>query len=302
MSNANSIVLELQRLATAANVDIGELLRKALVVATKLGVPDFREWITNELNGYKTNDVPAYRVLKAELTADNPYHGLIPFIIQNARVREILCNVPIGMSIGALQHLLRGEKANQGVLEVPLNAEQTTFLMEAQEEGLELPPVRTIGRNQVAGVLDVVRNTILQWALRLESQGIIGEGMSFTDKEKRAATGNTQIRIENFQGILGDVHRSKVTQQLSMNLAKGDIDGLKARVRSLGIGEEDIQELESALAQEPQHTRAGKFGPKVSSWMGRIVSKAASGACNMAMATASEILARLLSAYYGLPS
>ena len=47
----DSLVLELQRECLAPGVSVTDLLRKALVVARKLGVKDLQSWIENELNG-----------------------------------------------------------------------------------------------------------------------------------------------------------------------------------------------------------------------------------------------------------
>ena len=46
------LVSELQKDALDSNVKLSDLLRKALVVATKLKMPDFKTWIQKELNGY----------------------------------------------------------------------------------------------------------------------------------------------------------------------------------------------------------------------------------------------------------
>ncbi|MFQ6537677.1 MULTISPECIES: hypothetical protein [Aphanothece] len=63
-----SIVLQLQILATDKVNDISDLLRKALLVARKLGLVEFRQWIERELNGYDSHvDVPDYRRVRAEL-------------------------------------------------------------------------------------------------------------------------------------------------------------------------------------------------------------------------------------------
>jgi hypothetical protein len=68
-----SIVLELQQQAIDSNSDILSLLRKALLVARKLGLKDLQEWIDNELNGYKEiSKIPAYRQIHGELKAWTP--------------------------------------------------------------------------------------------------------------------------------------------------------------------------------------------------------------------------------------
>lgn len=44
----NSIVIELQQLASEDTCPIATLLRKALIVATKLNLNDFKKWVNNE--------------------------------------------------------------------------------------------------------------------------------------------------------------------------------------------------------------------------------------------------------------
>jgi len=78
MNKATSIVLELQQLAIDRNNNISDLLRKALLVSSKLGLDDFKEWINNELHGYRGKEVPLYRKVRAQVKANNPYNGLIP--------------------------------------------------------------------------------------------------------------------------------------------------------------------------------------------------------------------------------
>jgi hypothetical protein len=47
-----SLVEELQKDALNSSVSVLDLLRKALVVATKLNIDEFKEWIELELKGY----------------------------------------------------------------------------------------------------------------------------------------------------------------------------------------------------------------------------------------------------------
>ena len=78
------IVIELQHEALKSDFDIMNLLRKAYLVARKLKLQEFEDWVNNELNGYKDLDkIPDYRLLRGEIKAWNPYHGWIPVILQN---------------------------------------------------------------------------------------------------------------------------------------------------------------------------------------------------------------------------
>lgn len=64
------IVLELQQEAISKESDILNLLRKAYLVARKLKLNEFENWINNELNGYENMDkLPDYRKIRGEVKA-----------------------------------------------------------------------------------------------------------------------------------------------------------------------------------------------------------------------------------------
>ncbi len=48
MVKTDSIILELQELAADSNIDVSDLLRKCLIIATKLRLEDFKMWIQHE--------------------------------------------------------------------------------------------------------------------------------------------------------------------------------------------------------------------------------------------------------------
>ncbi len=300
MKHEQAIVIELQRLATEKSHDITDLLRKALLVATKLNLKDFRAWTNHELHGYAKADVPDYRKCRAEVKLRNPYHGLIPVIFPDSSWADIFCNVEVRDPVGSLLHLLDDPTGKSGHLIIPLLPEQERFLLEHQDEFGQLPPVRTIGRNQIASIIDAVRTTILEWSLRLESEGILGRNLTFSDDEKRRAASSTEIRIENFQGVLGNVKHSTLTQNLQMTINKGDFASLRRYLKSLGLNEVDIHELEQAVRSDPTPAQSGNFGSRVSQWVGKMVSKAAAGAWDIAVGTAGNLLATAISSYYGM--
>lgn len=95
------IVLELEREALDDNISIESLMRKAYLVARKLNLSEFEEWITQEQNGYK-DQVPEYRNIAGEIKAWNPYHGWIPMVL-SADIADMISKMPIPTSISELQ-------------------------------------------------------------------------------------------------------------------------------------------------------------------------------------------------------
>ncbi len=292
------LVLQLRQLAIDNGTDVTELLRKALLVATKLGLQLFRDWVNQELHGYDPSNVPEYRQVHAELKVRDPYHGLIPFLIEDRKIMEQLCNdVPIQEPIGSLVDLLQNQRG-YGSLLITLSPHQKMLLMRMQDNFAQLEPVRTVGRNQVAAILDAVRTKILDWSLQLEADGVIGEGMTFSAEEKQRAQSSITI-IENFQGIIGDVSRSTVTQNILM-VRKGDFASLRAYLSEHGVDAEDIDDLERAIDADPMPATSESFGDKVSAWVGKMVSKAATDAWQIGIGAAGGLLGKALGAYYGL--
>ena len=55
--------------------------------------------------------------------------------------------------------------------------------------GMEFPfrPALEVSRSSYVAILDKVRNTILNWSLKLEADGILGEGLTFSQQEKKTA-------------------------------------------------------------------------------------------------------------------
>lgn len=300
MKPTSSLILEIQRLATDRNQDISDLLRKGLLVAAKLKIEDFRTWIDSELHGWRGETVPDYRKARAEIRLKNPYRGLIPIVFEDEEIPELICNIEIRDPIESLLHLVRNHKPGDPSPVYPLTPQQTAFLLRHQD-GMYLEPVRTLSINKIASVIDAVRTTILEWSLQLEAEGILGENLTFTDEEKSRAASSTHISIGNFQGILGNVEGSAVSQKLELNvITQGNLASLRSYLGASGVEDSDLDDLEVALQSDPRRDKAGTFGPRVSEWIGRMISKAASGGWQVGVGAAGALLAEALRAYYGL--
>ncbi|WP_249605170.1 hypothetical protein [Chromobacterium sp. IRSSSOUMB001] len=294
-----SVVIELQELASSSANDIGDLLRKALMVATKLGLAEFRQWVLAELNGYTgelNENLPDYRIIHGELKAYNPARGLIPFQLPH-QLHDLLTEIRVTESVYSLEQLLADKSAGTIVYNFP--PEQEQYLMSMQHDYVQFRPTRSVGLNRLTAILGVVRTTILDWALALEADGILGEGLLFSESEKKAAMHN--ISIQNFQGILGNIDGgSSVTQSNSQKIMTDNFSSLERHLTENGVSKEDVDELEHALRHDPVPQSATQFGPKVSAWVGKMMEKAAIGGWDIGIATAGGLLVNALSKYYGL--
>ena len=196
----SSLVIELQTDAINPSVSILNLLRKALVVAKKLGIKDFEDWIELELNGYTdTQSIPLYRFVQAQLRGLNPFHGWQPVIAGDDETLEFhnkLCNSPIGQPISQLVYLTQNTDSHS-TLCMYLSPKTEASLV--ANLGGRTPVKLSISSASIKGIIEAVQDIILRWALKLEKDRIIGEGMIFSEQEKTIASRYSyyNIFIEN---------------------------------------------------------------------------------------------------------
>lgn len=199
------IVLELEREALDENVSIEVLLRKAYLVARKLKLTDFEEWINNEQNGY-VGEIPEYRMIGGEYKALNPYRGWIPVVLP-ANVAKVIAKVPLHNSISLLCDVYN---TSEGSISFTVGAEITEFL-NSSSDGFDTKFSFHSSRSEIYRIISTVRNKILDWALLLEENEIFGEGMTFTEKEKEIASTTKVINnyTNNFYGNASEVDISQ---------------------------------------------------------------------------------------------
>jgi len=297
-----SLVLQLQELAADDSSSVAELLRKARMVATKLKLTDFNDWITHELHGYNdietTDQLRDYRVIKGDIRAHNPTNGVLMPIRFDPETTRKLSTVYVAQSIGDLDDLVKDRSVS---LQFPFSEYQVAKIHQMMDSFHRswVLPFRMVEASRIVAILDRVRNIILDWSLQLESEGLLGDGMTFSDDDRKRAAGAV-IRIHNFQGILGDVRDSKVTQKLDMKVKAGDLQSLKDYLQSFGLRDADVDELQQAIEADPQPEKHGQFGDNVAGWIGRTVGKAATGAYDIAIGAAGDLLASAIGAFYGL--
>lgn len=200
-----SLVLDLQQEAYNSGESISSLLRKAYAVARKLKITEFEQWIYSELHGYKCdyNEIPDYRIVSGNLRAFNACHGWVPVIIDDTKLAEILNNRKIPDPITNLEVLV-GSNSNSLMIQLPNDIRKQI----AEWAGVNTNFSVFVRKSQVETILETVRNVVLEWSLKLEEDGIMGEDMKFTDNEKTTAQENSYT-VNNFYG---DILKSQIQQ------------------------------------------------------------------------------------------
>ena len=176
------IVQQLQKEAMDDNVGIETLLRKAYLVARKLQLKEFEEWVSKEQEGFSEN-IPDYRMVSFQIKAWNPYRGWIPVILPG-EYADKLTRFPVSFPMSTISDLYQkcdGEFA----LSVP--GELTEVLNQNTSVAFPTQYSFRAANVELHRIMSIVRNRILEWSLLLEENGICGEDLSFSEKEIHTA-------------------------------------------------------------------------------------------------------------------
>jgi len=205
------------------------------------------------LNGYPSGiEVPEYRIIVGQLRAHNQFHGWIPVIFPDNKLEQTVSRQSISDSVSELDGLIA--KAREQGLMVSLSSELKTLLINFFHHNSDYAVVVPPGA--IEGILDAIRNALLEWSLKLEKSGIRGDGMSFSSDERKKAH-EAQVTyniasIETFTGNMGSGSGNFSVEGNTVNVtSKAAIESLVRKVRDneaqLGLEPESARELHQAL-------------------------------------------------------
>lgn len=247
-----SIVLELQNEIVSSNCDVVNVLRRAHLIASKLKLTDFDKWIQYELNGYPDQEsCPEYRKIRGSLKAFNPYNGWIPTLIQDNEFEKMICERKLANSISEIISLC--ESSENGLIS-EFSGEHLALFNKMFDSPLPMRYVLHIPTTAVKDIEEKVKNTILEWTLKLEAEGIVGENMTFSEKEKDCAI-NIPQTVNNYYGNTSVINSPSDNVQIvsgSENTVSFSYDKVKDMITEVekSIGESDLSKDDMETAVE----------------------------------------------------
>lgn len=248
------LVLELQRDALNKDIHVSDLLRKAFVVSRKLAITEIEAWIRSELDGYYSAgkcDIPEYRNIRGEVKAHNPYQGWQTVNVGNSELENTLSTRKINQPVGELDSLVNDH--SESSLQIPFNQTTKSKLMKVMN--VQLEPTLIVPKTEIVGILEAIRNEILNWSLDLESREILGDGMSFSREEKQVASQTTYQVTNNIQNMHNSqlqqdssgASQSLIANEYSVDIKKF-IDEYKKVNTKLNINDEQREELDTDVS------------------------------------------------------
>jgi len=291
------LIEEIQRDAFDQKIPVSALLRKVKAAASKLNLPPAEKWVEQELHGYKEAP-PGYRELQGKPKALNPYRGWIPIIFADERMNEMLASCTVRQSVASLEALI--EQNEGSYVQFPIPTGMILELNKAMDINFGTMSVH-ISTSQIHGLLDAVRNLVLEWALKLERAGISGEGMSFNSDEKRLAnTASTTFNIGTIGSMVGNLGSQNSSgaisaSHISVKDLKDLVEQLKPHVAALKAAGADAKLLDTSLADIAKQTKSANLDQTVLRGLLTDLRNALSGATGSLIASgAVTMIAKML--------
>lgn len=238
----SSLVLDLQKEAMDSEVETSGLLRKAYVVARKLKIKEFEEWIELELNGYIGIEIPPYRRVRGQVKYLNPFHGYQDYLNGNERLMELLSTRKLNNSISELEDLYKNGGTKPLLLPIPTEVKMSFV---KQFKSNICPEYLFITTSTIKDILDAVKKIILDWALKLEEDGILGDDLQFTIREKEIAEEKSSKYNMIFNDSVVQVGEGNIqnVNQINLDEVSGLLTDIKDSIRDLELDSDQAKEL-----------------------------------------------------------
>jgi len=290
---------------------IENALIQAQVLAHKLGNAEMAAWVASELNGYEERvAVPPYRNVSLQIVGDVTngawWYREQPIVLASLplKVRASLTLRRTMEGVGAIQEWAKHETENK-TLAITIPPERCSELSKAYRDGYYVHSAHGVpGLGAFRQILTQIRSRLLAFALNLQDQ-VPAEATADDIKTKLGTNAVNDI----FRGtVFGDnatviVGHDNTVQGTTNSIVRNDFGSLADALQKLGIQDDDIEELRTAIEADegaPEHEKEG-FGQRVRGWIGGMASKAGTKAWETVAATGVTALYAALKAHYGWP-
>ena len=300
-----SILEDIQSAAIDGKSDLATILRKCKLLAARLDSEPLENWVLWESNGYPKGVVlPDYRIWGLELTGNfmGPFNsGLqnvpIPLGCVPEEARTHYQKYECRGSITSIERFVASDETTFRVVTGDLAVILGTDVYEGQNC---IQVWATFGSVHLVEVLNAVRNRILDFALAVWKEsptaGELNAPMEkIIEPEHLTQIFHTTVYDGGSAVMVGSASHSPINLQIIRN----DFESLKTALKKQGLSPEEIQELHTAIGADAKPTAKDKFGPKVSSWVGRMVMKSAEGTLHVGVKIASDVLSQAIMKFYG---
>lgn len=303
-----SLLQKIQESVVNEKADLGSILLKLRLLASRLGSDLLEEWVKHEAEGYpKDIDVPSYRVVSVSYRGS--FSGSFGAAINNAQIPPYLIEkyaddswtkYKVRESIASVEEMVK--KSDGGTFGI----DASNLILALQGKIYE-----GYGCNDISGsisptgfyeIQQTVRSRILELTIELE-KSVPGSmhvafGLSAPDK-----TQTEQVQQISQQIIYGNVSTAVAGgsgSSISISITERDNESLVKYLTDSGISESDASELAAIMETEDPESVDEPFGEKAKGWVADNIKKAAAGTWKVGMSVATKALTDAALKYYGL--
>lgn len=307
MEERKNLLRQIEEEAVDSKSDVASLLRKCQVLASRLQNEALKCWVRRELSGYKAREeLPPYRVIPCNSLGNfcgfggrALNHAPIPPSCVPEKYRSLLSEFLIMDGVGELQSIAKNVNAGE-TLSQPWPADLIALVSRDIYRNMSMVSAyKACPITTVVGVLEVIRNRILDFVLELEEKcPEAGEAIDSTTIGEKEL--DQMVTTNIFKGN-GNVafHCGTATQQYMVSIEKGNWNMLERFLQEIKIESDKINELKDILQKEPPKSK-NEWGSRISAWMGSVCAKAATGIYSIPFDVISGVLANAISKYWGV--
>lgn len=167
----SNIFFDLQQELLLKDCDIIQALRKAHLLALRIGCAEFDVWVQFELNGYSGHmkEIPYYRRITGNVKAKNPFGNWVPVIKEDGLADEELSTRLLHHDLPTLVELYEKSENYEIYFSYPAEKIQDTI-----DEGLLGFPsdmALFVQPSQIKSIIEAVKNNLLEWLIKAEKIG-----------------------------------------------------------------------------------------------------------------------------------
>lgn len=307
-----SLLHEIQASIVQEGTDLGSILLKLRLLASRLGSGPLEEWIKHESEGYPRDsevEVPSYRVI--EVIYSGTFSGPFGSGINNAPIPPLLIEkfggdswtkYEMRASIAAVDELVKRSAEGGGTLGI--DASNLILLLQGKvyKDNACNAIQGTISRASLAEIQYAVRSRILELTLELERSVPVAADISFGSPDPGTNLNSDKVTRISQQIIYGNVtaiSSSGQGAQFYLSIGERDDQALIENLVKAGIPESDASELAEILASEEPNSNEEPLGAKANAWLLNNLKKAADGTWKVGVSVATKLLTEAALKYYG---
>lgn len=301
------IVNDLVYAAQDENSKLADVLRKCLVVATKLKNEHLKAWVLAELNGYAEIDsLPEYRVLN--IRAKGVFFGAFQYQLNNQPLpssileeshRHWATTAYLKSGIAGYEGFVG--KPDTKTLQIEWPTDMVLYYQEKFFDELVLNRAwQEIPISAIEILVDTVRTRLLQFALEIQAELETSdnqlEDLPIENIEQTVTniifSGNTTIA----DNIVGNINQTN-----EINVIQGDFVSLTKELKKIGVQDDEIELLRLALEEdENKEDNLNGLGRRTSEWLGKAVVELTKRGGQIATNIATSALTTVVMRYLGL--